>query len=79
MEHEANENASRVVATSVRLPESMVKWLDAHAAENVRSRNQEIEFLLIKGMKLVKEKEAREEADLVLRPHPVGNAEKATG
>jgi len=50
------------VSTSVRLPEDVVRWLDAHAAENVRSRNQEIEFLLRKGMQIVKEREAREAA-----------------
>jgi hypothetical protein len=45
------------VVTSVRLPAEMVEWIEAHATENVRSRAQEIEFLLKQAMRLMKERE----------------------
>jgi hypothetical protein len=50
------------IATSVRLPEDLVNWIDSHAEENVRSRNQEIEYLLRKGMAMIRDREAAEKA-----------------
>lgn len=49
-------------AVSIRLDPEVVAWIDQQAKENVRNRTQQIEYLMRLGMKLVKEREARESA-----------------
>ncbi len=49
-------------AVSIRLDPDVVAWIDKEAKENVRNRTQQIEYLMRLGMKMVKEREAREVA-----------------